>query len=104
MGSRPARLGLAAVAAIVAAMVAVQSAAAHTPITSKYTYNEHLYPIFRDRCGACHVEGGIAPMSLLTYDDARPWAESIREELIAERMPPWHVDPVGSAPVVLPPT
>ena len=41
-------------------------------------------------------------MSLLTYEDARPWTESIREELIAERMPPWHVDPVGSAPVALP--
>ena len=41
-------------------------------------------------------------MSLLTYEDARPWTESIREELIAERMPPWHVDPVGSAPVAQP--
>ena len=98
---RPARLTLTAVAAMAAA-VALQPVAAHTPITSKYTYSEHVYPIFRDRCGACHAEGGVAPMSLLTYQDARPWAESIREELIAERMPPWHVDPLGSVPVVLP--
>jgi hypothetical protein len=102
MASKPARVALAAATATLAAALGIQPADAHKPITSKYTYNEHVYPIFRDRCGACHVEGGVAPMSLLTYEDARPWTESIREELIAERMPPWHVDPVGSAPVALP--
>ncbi len=71
---------------------------AHKPITSKYTYNDDVFSIFRDRCGRCHIAGGAAPMSLLTYKDALPWAESIREELIAERMPPSYVD-VESAPV-----
>jgi hypothetical protein len=84
------------------ALFAVEPTGAHTPVTSKYTYNEHVYPILRDRCGGCHVDGGVAPMSLLTYQDARPWSESIREELIAERMPPWHVDPAGSAAIALP--
>ena len=37
---------------------------AHTPITSKYAYNEDVFPIFRDRCGQCHYQGGPAPMSL----------------------------------------
>ena len=61
---------------------------AHKPITSKYTYNDDVFPILRQRCGECHVTGGIAPMSLLTYDEAYPWAESIRGELIAGHMPP----------------
>jgi hypothetical protein len=44
------------------------------------------------------VPGGIAPMSLLTYEDARPWAESIRLELTSGHMPPWYGDP-GVAPL-----
>ena len=51
----------------------------HTPISSRWNYNEHLFPIFRDQCGSCHNDGGIAPMSLLTYQDAFPWTQSIRE-------------------------
>lgn len=64
----------------------------HMPIASRYTYNEHLFPVFRDRCGSCHVDGGIAPMSLLTYREAYPWAQSIREEVLALRMPPWRAE------------
>ena len=65
---------------------------AHKPITSKYTYNDDVFPILRDRCARCHVQGGVAPMSLMTYEEAFPWAESIRAELIAAHMPPWHAD------------
>jgi hypothetical protein len=61
----------------------------HAPIASRWNYNEHLFPILRDRCGRCHNEGGVAPMSLLTYEDAYPWAQSIREEVLGMRMPPW---------------
>jgi hypothetical protein len=69
---------------------------AHKPITSKYTYTEDVFPIFNERCGRCHVAGGVAPMSLLTYKDAFPWAESIRVELTAAHMPPWFAD-IGNA-------
>ena len=62
---------------------------AHKPVTSKYTYTEDVYPIVKEHCGGCHVTGGIAPMSLMTYDEARPWAESIRLELTSGHMPPW---------------
>src|SRR5439155_12475182 len=65
---------------------------AHKPITSKYTYNDDVFPILRERCARCHVPGGVAPMSLMTYEDAYPWAESIRAELIAAHMPPWNAD------------
>jgi len=75
---------------IVGVVVAAAALEAHKPITSKYTYNDDVFPIFRDRCSRCHVDGGVAPMSLMTYEEAFPWAESIRAELIASHMPPWN--------------
>ncbi|MGH9140879.1 MAG: hypothetical protein ACRD2I_07035 [Vicinamibacterales bacterium] len=78
-------------------VVAMQPAGAHKAITSKYTYNDDVFPILRERCASCHVPGGIAPMSLMTYDDAFPWAESIRAELVAAHMPPWNADEGYSA-------
>ena len=64
---------------------------AHKAITSKYHYNEDLFALFRDHCGRCHVDGGVAPMSLLTHEDAAPWAESLRLEFLSEDPPPpWH--------------
>jgi len=72
--------------------LAVQRGEAHKAITSKYTYNDDVFPIFRDRCSRCHVTGGVAPMSLMTYDEAFPWAESIRAELVSAHMPPWNAD------------
>src|SRR4029079_17177599 len=68
----------------------VERAEAHKAITSKYTYNEDVFPVLRARCGRCHVPGGVAPMSLMTYKDAYPWGESVRAEIIAGHMPPWH--------------
>ena len=68
---------------------------AHKAITSPYNFNDHVFPVLRDRCGRCHFEGGPTPMSLLTYNDALPWAESMREQLVGERMPAWYADPTG---------
>ena len=56
---------------------------AHKGITSRFTYNAEVYPIFLNRCGRCHVDGGVGPMSLLKYEDAFPWAESLRTELLS---------------------
>jgi hypothetical protein len=70
----------------------IERGEAHKAITSKYTYNDDVFPIFRDRCARCHVAGGVAPMSLMTYDEAFPWAESIRAELVAAHMPPWNAE------------
>src|SRR5207249_2897569 len=71
--------------------------AAHKPVTSKYDYNRDVFPLLRDHCAGCHVEGGPGPMSLMTYNDAAPWAQSIRDEVTAGRMPPWPVDPTSPA-------
>ena len=87
-------LRIVAAGALIAAGVAldVQRGEAHKAITSKYTYNDDVFPILRERCSRCHVPGGVAPMSLMTYDEAFPWAESIRAELVAEHMPPWNAE------------
>src|SRR5687767_11816265 len=85
-----ARLLAAATILVTAALWFTEPGQAHKAITSKYHFNEDVFPVVRDRCGRCHVDGGVAPMSLMTYDDAFPWAESLRIELLNEETPPWH--------------
>ena len=65
---------------------------AHKPVTSKFDFNRDVFPLLRDHCASCHAAGGPAPMSLMTYGEAAPWAQSIRDEVTAGRMPPWPVD------------
>jgi len=57
------------------------------------TFSDNVAPIFFSKCVSCHRPGEAAPMSLLTYKDARPWAKSIREKVANRTMPPWHADP-----------
>jgi hypothetical protein len=64
-------------------------ARAHEPITTKLTWTKEISRIVYQRCLVCHREGGRAPMSLATYDEARPWAKAIKEEVLERRMPPW---------------
>jgi mono/diheme cytochrome c family protein len=89
---------LATFACALVAGIAHQPLDAHKPVTSKYTYWDDVYPIVKEHCGSCHAPGGVAPMSLMSFDSARPWAESIRLELTAGHMPPWFGDP-GVAPL-----
>ena len=91
------RLGLPIAIAIGVVALSVRDTQAHKAITSKYDYNKDIFPLLRDRCASCHTAGGPAPMSLTTYNDAVMWAESIREELSARRMPPWPVDSMSPA-------
>jgi len=57
------------------------------------TFSKDVAPIFYQRCVACHHPNDIAPMSLLDYKSARPWAKAIREAVLARKMPPWFADP-----------
>lgn len=61
---------------------------AHDIITTPITFDREIIRIVDSRCASCHRPGGSA-FSLLTYKDARPWAEAIKEEVLARRMPPW---------------
>jgi hypothetical protein len=55
------------------------------------TFARDVAPIFRAKCQTCHRPDGGAPMSLLTYEDARPWAQSIKRRVMSREMPPWHL-------------
>jgi hypothetical protein len=57
------------------------------------TFSKDVAPIFYAQCTTCHRPGEIAPMSLLTYKEARPWARSIAAKVADGTMPPWHADP-----------
>ena len=63
------------VATITTVILIVAVTDAHKPITSKYTYHQDVYPIFLNQCGGCHAPDAVSPMSLLTYEDAYPWAQ-----------------------------
>jgi len=73
-----------------AGQAAGQSGASTQP--KQVTFTKDVAPIFQEKCQACHREGYIAPMSLVTFEEARPWAKSIRERVIKGQMPPWHID------------
>jgi len=57
------------------------------------TFSKDVAPILFAKCATCHRPGEMAPMSLLTFKDVRPWAKSIREKVVSREMPPWHADP-----------
>jgi len=59
---------------------------------AKVTFAKDIAPIFQEKCQECHRKGTAAPMSLVTYEETRPWAKSIRQRVITRNMPPWHLD------------
>jgi hypothetical protein len=60
--------------------------------TKQVTFSKDVSPILQSKCQSCHEPGSIAPMSLVTYQDARPWARSIKQRVQSRQMPPWHID------------
>lgn len=80
------------VRALCLTLLAASLAEAHKPTVTTFTFHEDIYPIFSEKCGACHRAGGVAPMSLLSYKEAFPWAVSIKNEVLNLSMPPWFAD------------
>ena len=64
----------------------------HAQSDTTPTYSKDVAPIFRGKCEACHRPGYIAPMSLQSYTESRPWARSIKNRVETRQMPPWHID------------
>jgi len=86
---------IAVIAAAAAAVVVISRGAvpsAQAPNPAGVTFTKDVAPIFQKACQNCHRPGSIAPMSLLTYEDARPYARSIKDRVERRSMPPWHVD------------
>jgi len=78
---------------LLAAVVVSVSAVAATNSAGSITFSKEVLPILQKRCQDCHRPGEAAPMSLLTYSDARPWAKAIRQAVLTKKMPPWFADP-----------
>src|SRR5437588_12035988 len=57
------------------------------------TFSKDVAPILQARCQGCHRPGEAAPMSLLTYQQARPWAKAMKSAVLSQKMPPWPADP-----------
>jgi Copper type II ascorbate-dependent monooxygenase, C-terminal domain len=68
-------------------------AAEQTVSNPEVTYSKDVAPILYRNCTGCHRPNDIAPMSLLTYKDTRPWAAAIRQAVTQRVMPPWYADP-----------
>ena len=70
-------------------LAAIPVAMAQNP---QVTFTKDVAPILQERCQTCHRPDTFAPMSLLTYEEARPWAKSIKSKILAHEMPPWYID------------
>ena len=69
-----------------------ETAAAHEPELSRYGYWRDIRPLMEEHCAACHAGAGPAPVNLMRYLEALPWANSIAREVLERRMPPWLPD------------
>jgi hypothetical protein len=74
---------------IVASLLGASSSAAQ----STPTFYKDVLPILQKNCQSCHRPGEVAPMSLLTYEQTRPWARAIKTATASRKMPPWFADP-----------
>jgi hypothetical protein len=83
---------LVGVAALSVVIMRAPLANAADAAPARVTFSKDVAPILQAKCQQCHQPNSIAPMSLMTYSDARPWARSIRERVASRQMPPWHID------------
>jgi hypothetical protein len=81
---------LGAAAAIVSMSLPGATLVAQQP--KPVTFSKDVAPILQAKCQDCHEPGSIAPMSLISYQETRPWAKSIKDRVASRQMPPWHID------------
>ena len=68
-------------------------AAATLALAAPATFHKDVLPILQKNCQTCHRPGEVAPFSLMTYSDARPWAKAMKAAVVSQKMPPWFADP-----------
>ena len=79
--------------ALLAALVVTPAIALAQPAASgEVTFSKDIVPILQRSCQVCHRQGEMAPMSLVTYQEVRPWARSMKNKVVNREMPPWHID------------
>jgi hypothetical protein len=81
-----------ALIALAALVLAPAGAAAQSAPSGQVTFSKDIAPILQRSCQSCHRPGELAPMSLLTYQEVRPWARAIKTRTANREMPPFHVD------------
>jgi hypothetical protein len=81
------------------AIAATFSAASPSAQNNAPTFTKDVAPIIFEKCAGCHRPGEVAPMTLMAYDDARPWARAIKAKVVAREMPPWGADPEHTLPM-----
>ena len=78
---------------LVFAVLALGMPAMATESSAPVTFTKDVLPILQKNCQSCHRPGQIAPMSFLSYKEARPWAKAIKAAVATRKMPPWSADP-----------
>ena len=73
-------------------LILVPAAASGQTSDRQVTFTKDVAPILQRSCVTCHRPNEMAPMSLMTYEDVRPWARAIKTRVSAREMPPWHID------------
>src|SRR6266702_7282255 len=83
-----------ALAMLMATTVTAQAPSARVANSSQpqITFAKDVVPSLQAKCQNCHHTGGMAPMSLVTYEEARPWAKAMKQRVETRVMPPWHLD------------
>jgi hypothetical protein len=76
----------------IALTIALAITAAVQASKAEVTFTKDVMPILERSCQSCHRPGQIGPFSMLTYEDTRPWAKSIKQQVVQRNMPPWYID------------
>ena len=72
--------------------ILLSASAALPVIAAEVTFHKDVAPILQARCQECHRKGEAAPMPLMTYNEARPWAKAMKSAVLRKTMPPWFAD------------
>lgn len=91
-GSRLAGVAGSAMLLVLSVLSAPTGAQQPSASSSTPTFTKDVAPILQRSCMSCHRLGSIGPMALTSYEEARPWARSVRQKVMAREMPPWYID------------
>src|ERR1700752_3342249 len=86
------KFGLTSLVAGAAFLLATPLAAGQSDRPGPITFTHDVAPILQRSCQNCHRPGSVAPMSLISYEDARPWAKAIKRKTTLREMPPWFIE------------
>lgn len=90
--TKPGRIGMMVAFATLGIAQAIAAGAPAKSGKGDITFTKDVAAILQRSCQNCHRPGQIGPFSMLTYEDARPWAKAIKQQVVQRNMPPWYID------------